>query len=101
MEGYTAGNDVRKCSGAFRNKKARTGRASWSVSSHAGTCGNWYLVGRGDLNRLTNKLILKVIFCLRMYLEYRLEIRKYRIDDVEKTVGAELHPSCCTHLGHL
>lgn len=47
MEGYTAGNDVWECSGAFRNKKARTGRASWGVSSHVGTCGNWYLVEPG------------------------------------------------------
>lgn len=56
-----------------RNKKARTGRASWVVLRLFETRLDCYLAGRGNLNRKYNLLFIKknigFIFCLECHLE--------------------------------
>ena len=56
-----------------RNKKARTGRASWVFRRLSGTGLDSYLVGRGNLNRFINILIYIDYFRLGFPLEYYLE----------------------------
>ena len=56
-----------------RNKKARTGRASWVFRRLSETGLDSYLVGRGNLNWLFNVLIFIDYFRLNFLLEYLLE----------------------------
>ena len=56
-----------------RNKKARTGRASWVFRRLSETGLDSYLVGRGNLNRLSKVMILIDYFRLNFLLEYLLE----------------------------
>ena len=48
--------------GTLRNKKARTGRASWGVSGHVGTCGNLHLVEPGGFESKDTNTQLKSAF---------------------------------------
>ena len=56
-----------------RNKKARTGRASWVFRRLSGTGLDSYLVGRGNLNMSIKLLILIDKYRLSIFLEYLLE----------------------------
>ena len=47
-----------------RNKKARTGRASWVFRRLSETGLDSYLVGRGNLNRVYNLLNIMMIMIL-------------------------------------
>ena len=58
-----------------RNKKARTGRASWVFRRLSETGLDSYLVGRGNLNRIFNTLIYNVIVGFYFLLEYFMEYR--------------------------
>ena len=73
--GYTAGRYRGRQGRIARNKKARTGRASWVFRRLSETGLDSYLVGRGNLNLDHNFLILNDICGFSFVVEYHLEYR--------------------------
>ena len=71
--GYTAGRYRGRQGWIARNKKTRTRRASWVFRRLSETGLDSYLVGRGNLNRKYNLLILKQNIGFVFWLECHLE----------------------------
>ena len=58
--GFGRGTGSERQARIARNKKARTGRASWVFRRLSETGLDSYLVGRGNLNRFGNLLICNI-----------------------------------------
>ena len=76
--GFGRGTGSERQARIARNKKARTGRASWVFRRLSETGLESYLVGRGNLNRTVNLLILISNYRFNICVEYLLEYQGFQ-----------------------